>query len=619
METKLSNIFELIKKKKLKEAKEECSNYLKKNNSNPELYNIYAIICFQLEEYDSAIKNWEKSIEINPKYFFAYNNIGKAFLNLKKFNDALKNFNKTLEIKPDFFEALNNKGNVLTKLENYEEAIKNYDKAIKIKPNNIDSYIFKGHILSQINKLKEALENYKIAYSISPDFPLLLGYILNIKSQICDWDNFENDVKTLSFNLENSKKVTFPFTTLVLLDSPNLQKKASEIWSKRFELPINKSNIFSKIKNHEKIRLGYFTADFRDHATSHLTSEMFELHDKSKFEIYGFYLGKKVNENDLWHKRVKKSFKKFFFVNEMSDIEISKLAIDLKIDIAIDLMTHCTNGMENRFGVFTRRCAPIQINFLGYPGTSGSKLIDYIIADKVVIPDKNKKFYSEKVVYLPNSYQPNSKKIKISNKKFSRENFNLPKDKFVFCCFNQHQKITPKVFTIWMNILKNNQNSVLWLIEDSNISKKNLIFEANKREIKSERIIFSKRIALEDHLERIKLADLFLDTYPYSAHTTCSDALRSGLPVLTLIGETFASRVASSLLKTMNLNELITSSFEEYENLANNLLRDQLFFKNIKEKLKDNLRNSKLYDSQLYTKNIEEAYLNLVSDFKQNM
>ena len=615
METKLSKIFELIKNKKLNDAKEECLSHIKNNNNNPELYNIYAIICFQLEEYDSAIKNWKKSIELNPKYFFAYNNIGKAFLNLKKFEDALYNFDKTLEIKPDFFEAYNNKGNVLTKLGNYDEALINYDKAIGIKRNNIYSYIFKGHILSQINKLEEALENYKIAYSITPDFPLLLGYILNIKSQICDWDNFENDLNKLKENLENNKKVTFPFTTLIRLDSPDLQRKASEIWSNGFELPINKRNIFSKIKKNGKIRLGYFTADFRNHATSHLMYEMLEMHDKSKFEVYGFYLGKSLNENDLWHERVKKSFNKFFSVNEMSDFEISKLAIDLKIDIAIDLMTHCTNGMENRFGVFTRRCAPVQINFLGYPGTSGSKNIDYIIADRVVIPDKSKKFYSEKVIYLPNSYQPNSKKMEISNHKFSRQDFSLPKDKFIYCCFNQHQKITPIIFNIWMNVLKNNENSILWLLEDNNISKKNLILEAEKREVKKERIIFSKRIPIEDHLERIKLADLFLDTYPYSAHTTCSDALRSGLPVLTLIGNSFASRVASSLLKTMNLNELVTNSFKDYENLANILSSDQLFYKSIRQKIKNNLNNSKLYDSKLYTKNIEEAYLNIVNDF----
>ncbi len=612
MDSKISKILELIKIKQLNSAEKECLKLIDENNRNHEYYNIYSIVCYQLEKYDLAIKSWQKAIEINPRYFFGYNNIGKAFLNLKKFKDALSYFNKTLEIKPDFFEAYNNKGNVLTKLGNPNEAIKNYNKAIELNPKNISSYIFKGHILSQTDQLEEALKSYQIAYKINPNFPLLLGYILNIKSQICSWDNFDKDIKNLSTNLKNNEKASFPFTTLTLLDSLALQKKASEIWSKGFELPKDKINFFSKNKTKGKIKLGYFTADFRDHATAHLTTEMFEKHDKSEFEIYGFYLGSAVDENDLWHQRLKKSFKNFYFVKEMNDLEICNLAIDVGIDIAIDLMTHCTNGMENRFGVFTRRCAPIQINFLGYPGTSGSKSIDYIIADKVVIPDENKKFYSEKVIYLQNSYQPNSEKIQISNKKFFKKDFNLPEDKFIFCCFNQHQRISPKIFNIWMNILKKKSNSVLWLLKDNNYSKKNLIFEANKKEIASERIIFCERLPINDHLERIKLADLFLDTYPYSAHTTCSDALRSGLPVLTIMGETFASRVASSLLTTMNLKELITNSFDDYEKIANDISNNPIYFKKLKVKLKNSLVNSALYDSGTYTKNIEDAYKNLI-------
>ena len=615
MDSKFTKILKLIQARELNLAEQECLNLISADNRNYEYFNIYAIVCFQLEKYDDAIKNWKKSTDINSKYYFGFNNIGKAYLNLKKFNYALENFNKTLEIKPNFFEAYNNKGNVLTKMGRNEEALKNYNTAIEINPKNIHSYIFKAHLLSQLNKLDEALKNYQIAYSINPEFPLLLGYILNIKSQICDWDDLDVDLKKLKLNIENNKKTSFPFTTLVLLDSPELQKKASEIWSKGYELTVDKPHTFKKVKSSEKIKLGYFTADFRDHATSHLTSEMFENHDRSKFEIYGFYLGSKVNDNDKWHQRLKKNFKNFYFVKEMSDLEISKLVMSLNIDIAIDLMTHCTNGMENRFGVFVRRCAPIQINFLGYPGTSGSKEIDYIIADKVVIPAENKKYYSEKIIYLPDSYQPNSQKKPFTNKKFLRKDFNLPEDKFIFCCFNQHQRISPVIFNIWTNILKNNSHSVLWLLEDNIFSKKNLIKEAEKKGVDKNRIIFSQRISIEDHLERIKLADLFLDTYPYSAHTTCSDALRAGLPVLTIKGNTFASRVASSLLTVINLPELITENFESYENLANELIRKKNYFKEIRNKLKKNVTNSLLFNSKIYTKNIEQAFQTVVGKF----
>ena len=618
MNSNLVKIVNLIKKNQFTEAKKECLILIDNKCNDPEIYNVYAITCFQLDDHEKAIERWKKSIELNPKYFFAFNNIGKVLLSLKKFDEALENFNKTIEIKPDFFEAYNNKGNALVRLSRFEEAIKNYNKAIEIKPYNLLSYIFKGHALSELDELGYALDSYQKAYNINPDHPFLFGYVLNIKARICDWEEFDKNMDRLKFDLENKKKVTFPFTTLTLSDSPDLQKKASEIWAGEYKVPSDQVNKYTIKKDDKKIKLGYFTADFRNHATSHLTAEMFENHDKSKFETIGFYLGKKIQKEDKWHERLKKSFDQFFYVDEMSDQNISKLAVDLKIDIAVDLMTHCTNGMQNRFGIFIRTCAPIQINFLGYPGTSGSQSIDYIIADKITIPEENQKFFTEKVIYLPDTYQPNTEKVKKTTKKFSRHDFGLPEDKFIFCCFNQHQKISPKIFDIWMNILKKNQNSLLWLLEDNIFSKKNLIKEAENRKIDKNRIVFSNRLFLEDHLERIKLADLFLDTFPYTAHTTCSDAIRSGLPVLTLAGETFASRVAASLLKTMHLDELITKSFSEYEKFANDFCNNPDVLKKIKEKIKKNVTKSKLFNSKIFTKNLEKGYIRANNDFISN-
>ena len=412
MNTKFEKILELIKQNQFENAKKECLKLVNLKLNDPEIFNLLAIICFQLEEYEDAIKNWKKSTEINSKYFFAYNNIGKAFLSLKKYENALENFNRTIDIKSDFFEAYNNKGNVLVRLGRLDEALKSYNKAIEINPNNLLSYIFKGHALLEIRNLDEALKSYQNAYSINPNHPLLLGYILNTKAQICDWENFNENIEKLKVDLSNKKKATFPFTTLTLLDDPDLQLQSSEIWVKEYQRTDRVSNkIFTK-KDNSKIKLGYFTADFRDHATSHLTAEMFENHDKSKFEIIGFYLGGKIEVEDLWHDRLKKSFDKFYYLKEKSDQEILNLVRDLNIDIAVDLMAHCNNGMENRFGIFARGCAPIQINFLGYPGTSGSKSIDYIIADKTTIPIENQKFFTEKIIYLPDTYQPNNENVK---------------------------------------------------------------------------------------------------------------------------------------------------------------------------------------------------------------
>ena len=226
--------------------------------------------------------------------------------------------------------------------------------------------------------------------------------------------------------------------------------------------------------------------------------------------------------------------------------------------------------------------------------------------------------FTERVIYLPDTYQPNTEKVKKTTKKFSRHDFGLPEDKFIFCCFNQHQKISPKIFDIWMNILKKNENSLLWLLEDNIFSKRNLITEAENRKIDKNRIVFSNRVVLEDHLERIKLADLFLDTFPYTAHTTCSDAIRSGLPVLTLVGETFASRVAASLLKTIHLDELIAKSFSEYEKFANNFCNNPDILKKIMEKISKNLTKSKLFNSKAFTENLEKGYIRANNDFISN-
>ena len=381
---------------------------------------------------------------------------------------------------------------------------------------------------------------------------------------------------------------------------------------------IKKKNVILKNKNKKKIRIGYYSADFRNHATSHLIAEMLENHNRSKFEIFGFYLGRKINYEDIWHERIKNSFDKFLDVSSLTEDQISELSVNEEIDIAVDLMAHCNNGMENRFGAFVIGCAPIQVNFLGYPGTSGAKSIDYIIADKNLISDDNEKFYSEKIIFLPNSYQPNVKDTKISDKKITKEKCGLASEKFIFCCFNQHQKINPFIFDVWMRILKKNQNSLLWLLDDNIYSNKNLLYEGEKRGVDKSRIIFAKRLPLEDHLNRIKFGDLFLDTFPYTAHTTCSDALRVGLPVLTLKGNSFASRVATSLLRTVKLDDLISKNLEEYEKIANKIVSDYDYFRKIKNKLDQNILKTPLYDSKLFTENLELGYEKIFENYKNN-
>jgi len=368
-----------------------------------------------------------------------------------------------------------------------------------------------------------------------------------------------------------------------------------------------------KNKPNKKIRIGYYSADYYEHATSYLIAELIELHDKSKFEIFGFSFG--PDKDDKMRKRISKAFDQFIDVNLKSDKEVAQLSRDLKIDIAVDLKGFT---QFSRFGIFVERCAPIQVNYLGHPGTLGADCIDYIIADKVLIPQKNQKDYSEKIIYLPHCYQVNDSNKKISDKVFTRKELELPKDGFIFCCFNKNYKITPNVFDCWMKILKKVKGSVLWLFENNPITIKNLQQEANKRDIGSDRLIFAKPMVLDKHLARHKVADLFVDTFPYTAHTTCSDALWAGLPVLTCAGESFASRVSASLLNAIGLSELVTHTIKGYEDMAIELANNPIRLKKIKNELEKNKLEKPLFNTKLFTKHIESAYTEMHKKYIKN-
>ena len=420
---------------------------------------------------------------------------------------------------------------------------------------------------------------------------------------LCIWEDLSSDLERLIEKIKNTEKVVFPFSLLSLIDKPDIHKKAAEINSNN-KFP--KSDIFPKIlpyHNHKKIRIGYFSPDFKNHPVSYLAAELYEIHDRNKFEIHAFSFG--PNTNDEFNIRVKAGVDYFHDIQTMSNHEVVKLARSLEIDIGIDLAGFTS---QSRTKIFAMSAAPIQVNYLGYPGTMATDYIDYLIADHTLILNEKKNCYSEKIVFMPNSYQPNVSKNDIFEASSSRQKVGLPDDKFVFCCFNNQYKITPITFASWMKILKATDNSVLWIYAQSINAIENLKKEANKFGINEKRLIFAQRISHKEHLKRTKLADLFIDTLPFNAHTTASDALKMGLPVLTCIGNSFQSRVAASLLKAVNLPQMITSTQKEYEKLAIQLAKDPTKLKIIKDKLVDNLATAPLFDSILYTQNLETAY-----------
>ena len=609
--TKAVNLFE---KGELDSAEKICVNIYKKTAHNFDNLRLLNFIYYKKEDYLNALSYINQAIKINPNFAEAYSEQGNAYNALKQLPLALKSYDKAININPNYADAYYNKAIVLQHSKKIEDSINNYDKAIKINPNHSLAYNNRGFALQQLKQFDESLKSYQKAYKINPNFNFLLGKIIHTKSLLCNWDSYSEDLNTLENKLINNKISCFPFATLSLFDLPSLQKKTAEIWVKEKFTKKNNFKKISKFKPNKKIKLGYYSADFHSHATSLLIAYLLELHDKSKFELIAFSFG--PDKNDEMRKRVSSSFDHFFDVRLKTDDEIVNISRDFKIDIAIDLKGITT---DERFGIFVNRCAPIQVSYLGYPGTSGANFIDYIIADKILIPKENQKNFSEKIIYMPNSYQPNDFTKKISNKIFTRKELGLPENGFIFCCFNKNYKITPNIFDVWMRLLKKIDGSVLWLIEDSDLGSKNLKKEAKKRGVEPNRIVFAKRMAVPEHLARHKIANIFIDTFPYTAHTTCSDALWSGLPVITKIGQSFASRVGGSLLSAVGLKELITKTEKEYENLAIKVATSPEFLKKIKNKLEKNRITEPLFNTKLYTIKIESAFKKIYERYHSDL
>ncbi len=576
-----------------------------------EAYNNLGSLYANLKDYKNALTIFKKAIAINPVHFNEFNNLGNVYYELKRYNDAIDNYNLAIKINSDFALTYYNKAKALQKINLIEESVINYKKAISLNKNFPEAYKNLGNIYMDLKLLDKSIYNYKKALKINPRIKFLLGNILQLKCGMCDWENFEQEKNFLKNQILVGKKSASPFTTLLLYDSPSLLMKSSNIFLEN-EFKISKWIKKEKVRN-KKIRIAYYSSDFHNHATMYLIANLFELHDKSKFEIYAFSFG--PDDNSQIRKRVIKTFDKFIDVKQKTIQEIVDISRHENIDIAVDLKGFTK---DNRFEIFIERCAPIQISFLGFPGTTGSDCIDYLVADKMVIPDQKKKYYSENIIYLPNSYQVNDATLTISEKNFTRKEFGLPENSFVYCCFNNTYKILPDMFGTWIKILEKVQNSVLWLLVDNDIAKTNLKKKLISKGIDQNRLIFASRMMHSEHLTRLKLADLFLDTFPCNAHTTASDSLRSCLPILTLRGNSFASRVTSSLLSSVGLDKLITDTNQAYEELAVKIAMDDNYFNVIKSELKDNIKTKPLLNTIMFTKNLENAYLNAYEKYVNN-
>jgi protein O-GlcNAc transferase len=552
---------------------------------------------------DAALTSYERALAINPQNGDAWFSRGNALQQLRRFPEALASYDKALAIRPDFAEAYYDRGRALQALRRFDDALGDFGTALALKPLYADCLYSYGNALRELNRLEDAIAAFERLLDFAPDYEFLKGMLLYTKMFCGDWDEFESLADAVKSGVESGQKAAEPFVYQAVSHSvADLQRCAETFAAARY--PRADTAVWSGERyDHGKIRIGYVSGEFRYQATSILIAELFERHDKDRFALYAFDNG--WDDGSSLRARINRACDEVVDIAGLDDLAAANAIKRREIDILVDL-----NGYfgSDRTGVFAFKPAPVQVNYLGFPGTMGADYMDYIIADAVVIPPEQRAFYTEKVVYLPDAYQANDTKRRLAERAPTRGEFGLPDRAFVFCCFNNTYKITPDVFDIWMRLLGRVEGSVLWLLRHNEVTPRNLRKRAQQRGIAPERLVFATGIPLEEHLARHRLADLFLDTLPYNAHTTGNDALWAGLPLVTCEGSTFPGRVASSLLQAVGLPELIAGSLAEYEELASKLAQDSALRASLKAKLARNRGACALFDAERFARHIEAAY-----------
>ena len=563
-----------------------------------------------LARFDDAVASYERALSIDPRHPESLKNLaialherGKAELASRQYERAIDSFDRALAIDHRIFAALLNRGVALRHLSRQSEALASYERAIALRPDSAQAHFNRGNALRALERPDEASHAFARALELDPEYPFAKGHLLHTRTLCCDWTDFGLLTASIRRDLLADKAVADPFGHLGVTDSEHELQICASMYAAA-QYPRAAPPYWTRERyDHAKIRVGYVSGEFRHQATSILMVELFERHDRDRFEIVAFDNG--WNDGSALRRRLERAFDTMVDISKMDDTHAASEIHRRHIDILVNLNGYFGLGRQ---GVFSRCPAPVQVSYLGFPGTLGTDYIDYLIADRHVIAPEREIFYNEKVVRLPDTYQCNDSQRPIAERTPSRAEAGLPPNGFVFCCFNNPYKITPQVFDVWMRLLGRVEGSVLWLIDDNPAAKRNLRSEAQRRGIDPERLRFAPRIDLDAHLARHRVADLFLDTLPYNAHTTASDALWAGLPLLTCMGAAFAGRVASSLLRAIGLPELVTSSLADYEALAVQLATSPEPLSTLRARLATNRRTYPLFDTDRFREHLEAAY-----------
>jgi protein O-GlcNAc transferase len=602
---------------------------------NADVFNNRGSILLELQRPQEALASLERALQLNPGSVQVLNNQGSALRALQRHTEAMARFEQALALAPDSPELLANYGTTLSDLGRYEQALQCYDRALQklrdpdllryrsdallalgrmeealagyeqalqSQPGDVEALFSAASCLLALNRLESAQEYFRRVCALRPDFPFARGYRMFTGARLCDWTDAARERRELLDAVLSGARADVPLSFLSVTDSPAAQLQCARTFAEHRYPVLADPPVVSRRTRHERIRLAYVSADLRNHIVSRLLARVFEKHDRLRFEVHAISL--RAADNHPFGRRVHAAFDRFTDVSRHSDAEVAALMRELEIDIAIDLMGF-TEGQ--RMGIFGRRCAPVQVNYLGFPGTVGTTFMDYIIADEYVIPPASRAFYSEKVAYLPGCFHPTDD-ARVLPARCARQDLGLPEDALVCCSLNNSYKYNDTLFDIWARLLLAVPNSVLWLIADEPSIEARLRRRAAERGVSAAQLRFSRRVSYEDNIARVRNADLFLDTLPFNAGATASDVLWAGVPLLTCSGESFAGRMAGSLLRAVGLEELVTSDLAEYERRALELMRTPSRLVELRRKLEMARERSPLFNTESYCRNLEGLY-----------
>ena len=572
--------------------------------NSPQLYNNRGNALLTLNRGEEAVASYAAAIRIDPAYAEAWCNRGIALLRLSRPAEALDSFKQAIKHRPDNADAWEGSASALTQLERRAEAVTAYDKLIALRRPTPDLLYNRANTNAILKNHEAAIHDCETLLATAPDYPYARGVLAHAKMQICDWSGLNELTQQIAEALRAGRRVISPFNLKALSNSPELQLRCAELWVAHELSTPAKPLTLGRVHDHPRIRIAYVSGDFCNSAVAGLMATVFEHHDPRRFETIAVSFGS--TDHSAMRRRLEAGFERFADVTGKTDFEIASWMCEAEIDIAVDLMGFTG---QCRSAIFAHRPAPLQVNYIGFPGSLGAPWYDYIVADRTVIPDTQAAFFSEKLALLPQCYLPADGARLHGGRHFSREAAGLPPAETVFASFNNSYKFSPDLFACWMRILRAVEGSVLWLPQNHPGARSNLLREAAAQGIARERLIFAAPLpAIEAHLARLSLADLFLDTMPYNSHSTAIDALTAGVPIVTVLGNSFASRVAASALRAAGLPQLVTNSLAQYETLVLDLARDPAAIPQLKSMLSSALEGSSLFDVVGFTRGLEDAF-----------